>query len=127
MEKRFYLGIGILLVFLLLGLTVSWAMRQVTQPVAQMLEQAAQEVLSGNMEQGILLARQAQTTWQKGWKCVALAADHSPMDEIDGLFAQIGFFAESGNRQELGACCVRVSELVEAVADAHGLTWWNVI
>ena len=42
MEKRFYLGIGILLVFLLLGLTVSWAMRQVTQPVAQMLEQAAQ-------------------------------------------------------------------------------------
>ena len=127
MEKRFYLGVGILLVFLLLGLTVSWAMRQVTQPVAQKLEQAAQEVLSGNMEQGILLARQAQTAWQKGWKCVALAADHSPMDEIDGLFAQIGFFSEAGNRQELGACCVRVSELVEAVADAHGLTWWNVI
>ena len=127
MEKRFYLGLGILMAFLLLGLAVSWSMGQVTKPVAQTLEQAAQEVLSGNVEQGIQLAQQAQTTWQKGWKRVALAADHSPMDEIDGLFAQIGFFAEVGNRQELGACCLRVSELVEAIADAHRLTWWNVI
>ena len=127
MEKRFYLGLGILLVFLVLGLVVSWTMRQATQPVLQMLDQATQEVLSGDMEQGILLAQRAQDIWQKGWKTVALAADHSPMDEIDGLFAQIGFFAKAGNRLELGARCARVSELVEAIADAHALTWWNLI
>lgn len=127
MEKRFYLGLGILLVFLVLGLVASWVMRQVTQPVLQMLDQATQEVLAGDMEQGILLAQRAQDIWQKGWEAVALAADHSPMDEIDGLFAQIGFYAEAGDRLALGACCARVSELVEAVADAHALTWWNVI
>ena len=127
MEKRFYMGLGIQLVFLVLGLVVSWTMRQATQPVLQMLDQATQEVLSGDMEQGILLAQRAQDIWQKGWKTVALAADHSPMDEIDGLFAQIGFFAKAGNRLELGACGARGSELVEAIADAHALTWWNLI
>lgn len=127
MEKRFYLGLGILIVFLILGLTVAWAMDGVSQPAADMLEQAAEEVLAGNFEKGTALAQQARDLWRTGWKSVALAADHSPMDEIDGLFAQIDYFARAGKATELGACCARVAELVEAVADAHTLTWWNLL
>ena len=127
MEKRFYIGLGILIVFLVLGLVIAWAMGQVTQPTANMLEQAATEVVSGNYTKGAQLARQAQEQWETGWKPVALAADHSPMDEIDGLFAQIDYFVQTENTTELGACCARVAELVEAVADAHKLTWWNIL
>ena len=127
MEKRFYLGLGILVVFLVLGLLVSWGMKAVTRPVSEKLEKAAEEVLSGNMEQGVTLVQQAKEIWQSGWNTMALAADHSPMDEIDGLFAQIEYFAQGKNQTELGACCVRVAELVEAVSEAHALTWWNLI
>lgn len=127
MEKRFFLGLGILLTFLVLGLLVSWGMKEVTRPVSEMLEQAEEAVLSGNMEQGADLARQAKGIWESGWNIMALAADHSPMDEIDGLFAQIDYYAREENPWELGACCARVAQLVEAVSEAHAFTWWNLL
>lgn len=127
MEKRFYMGLGILVVFLILGLVVVWAMGQVSQPIVSRLEQAAAAVRSGDLVKGAQFAQQARELWKTGWKQVALAADHSPMDEIDGLFAQIDYFAQAGNATELGACCARVAELVEAVGDAHALTWWNIL
>lgn len=127
MEKRFYLGLGILLLFLVLGLAITWGMEQVSQPVVRLLEEAAQEMLSGSSEQGIRLVRQARQLWDRSWTAAALAADHSPMDEIDGLFAQMDFYAQAKSRTELGACCLRLAELVEAVAEAHALTWWNLL
>ena len=126
-EKRFFLGVGILALFLVLGLLVSYMMQQVTQPISGLLEQAADAALSGDGDQGQLLARQAEKRWKSGWKVVALAVDHSPMDEIDGLFAQINFFARIDDRAQFGACCARVAELVEAVSDAHVCTWWNIL
>lgn len=127
MEKRFFLGAGILVLLLILGLLASWWMQQITHPISTLLEQASDAVLTGDGEQGKLLARQAEKRWKSGWKTVALAADHSPMDEIDGLFAQIDFFARTDDRDRLGAYCAQVAELVEAIADAHTCTWWNIL
>ena len=127
MEKRFFLGAGILVLFLILGLLASCMMRRVTGPISDLLEQAADAVISGDEEQGKILARQAEKRWKSGWKTVALAADHNPMDEIDGLFAQIDFFARTDDRDRLGAYCAQVAELVEAIADAHTCTWWNIL
>lgn len=127
MEKRFFLGLGILLVFLVLGFLVSWGMEEVTRPVSQMLEQAEEAVLSGDIKGGAELARRAKEIWESGWNVMALAADHSPMDEIDGLLAQIDYYAQEENRVELGACCARVAQLVEAVSEAHAFTWWNLL
>ena len=127
MEKRFYLGVGILVVFLLLGLFVAWGMEQISGRAATLLAQAEEAILSGSVQTAEALAGQAKRIWEKGWCTIALAADHGPMDEIDGLFAQMDFFVKNGNRAELGACCARLAELVEAVSDAHALTWWNIL
>lgn len=127
MEKRFYLGVGILVVFLLLSLFVTWGMGQISGRAATLLAQAEEAVLSGNVQTAEALAGQAKRIWEKGWCTIALAADHSPMDEIDGLFAQMEFFVKNGNHTELGACCARLAELVEAVSDAHAMTWWNIL
>ena len=127
MGKRFYLGLGILAVFLIAGFLISDGIGNVSDSAAQLLEQATAEILEGNMEEGAALAQKARGIWQKSWKAVALVADHSPMDEIDGLFAQMDVFAKAEDRIRLGACCARVAELVEAVADSHKLTWWNFL
>lgn len=127
MGKRFYLGVGILVFFFLLGMIVAWGMARIADTAAAFLEQAEEAILSGNVEMGTQLAQRAKWLWEKGWKAMALAADHSPMDEIDGLFAQMNFFVKNGNSVELGACCARVAELVEAISDAHRLTWWNIL
>ena len=127
MEKRFYLGLGILIFFLILGLWVSRGMKEGARPVTRLLEQAAEAALSGDTEQGADLARQARKLWNDRWGIMALAADHAPMDEIDGLLAQMEFFARARDGQRLGACCARVAELVEAMAEAHALSWQNVL
>ena len=127
MEKRFYFGMGILLFFLILGLLVSWGMQEAVRPVTQQLQQAAEAAHSGETARAARLAQQAGDLWDDRWGGMALAADHEPMDEIDGLFAQIVFFAHARDGQRLGACCARVAELVEAMAEAHALSWRNVL
>lgn len=127
MEKRFYLGVVLLVLFLVLGLVTAYAMKTTGEPVVQALEQAKHAILAGEPEEGIRLAQQAKQAWKRGWKGIASVADHTPMEEIDGLFAQLQYYADAGNTQRLGSCCARLVQLVKAVSDDHRLTWWNIL
>lgn len=127
MEKRFFLGLGLLTLFLVLGLVISIAISRANNPISGHLEQASQEALSGNLENGIFLAQQAKNTWQKAWHGIAMVADHAPMDEIDSLFAQMEVYAQARDGLHFSSYCARLSELVEAIADAQRLNWWNLL
>lgn len=127
MEKRFFLGVAILLVFLVLGfLTMAW-MDRANMAIAEDLKNAVALVESGDFLQGSQIAQRAKESWKASWKKIAFLADHNPMDEIDGLFSQMEVYAKTGQQTDFGACCARIGELVEAVADAHRLTWWNFL
>lgn len=125
--KRFILGICLLAVMLGLGLWVMYAMNAVNEPVSQLLEDAAKTTLNGNLAEGIQLVNHARSTWDNCWHGTASAADHAPMDEIDSLFAQVEAYAQAGQAEEFAAHCARLSKLVEAVGEAHSLTWWNFL
>ena len=127
MEKRFYFGLGLLIFFLILGLISSMILTNATIPLSHQLEQAAQEALSGSMEEGIFLADQANKAWESAWHGTAMVADHAPMDEIDSLFAQMDIYAKAGDPLHFGSYCARLSELVAAIADAQELNWWNLL
>ena len=127
MEKRFYLGLFLLAVLLAIGLLTGWAAERGMEPVAEHLTQATQAILNGDFTAGARLARQAKATWQSRWRWLAAVADHAPMDEIDGLFSQAEYYVNSLDKTRLGACCAQLSELVEAIADAHRLNWWNIL
>lgn len=124
---RLWLGLGILAVFLGLGLYVGAAADGTHQQISGVLDQAAQEALAGDLEAGVALAQQAHHRWQKNWHSTAAVADHAPMDEIDGIFNQAFAFAESGSAGDFAACCARLSGLVAAVGEAHSLSWWNLL
>lgn len=127
MERRFYLGIGILGFFLALCLLVTFSMAHANEPISDILEQASQEALSGDLETGASLARQAKADWQASRYGTASVADHTPMDEIDGLFAETEVFAQAKDAEHFAACCARLSVLIQAVADAHHPGWWNML
>lgn len=127
MEKRFYLGVGILAFFLILGLVISMIVLNTGTPLSQQLAQASQEALSGDLETGISLAVQAKTQWEASWHSTAMVADHAPMDEIDSLFAQMEVYAQAGDRLHFGSYCARLSELVQAIVDAQRLNLWNLL
>ncbi len=124
---RCLFGVELLLVFLLGGLWLSSRMTAVHEQVGTQLGEAAQAVLAGDTQRGYVLAQQAKSTWEQGWNGVATVADHAPMDEIDGLFAQLDAYGTAGFSADLAALCGRLQKLVEAVGEAHELTWWNLL
>ena len=124
MERRFYLGVGILLIILILGLFTQWVMEKCQQPPALLLEQAAQ---AEDLQTGTELAQQAKAMWHRRWKGVAAVADHSPMDEIDTLFAEMEVYARTEEKPHFAACCSELARRVQAMADAHAFSWWNVL
>ncbi len=124
---RFWLGAGILAVFLVLGFWVGAAIDDVHQDISQTLDTAAQQTLSGDPEGGLALAQQAHEAWNTNWHRTAAVADHAPMDEIDGIFAQAFAYGQAGRSQDFAACCARLSGLVAAVGEAHRFNWWNLL
>ena len=124
---RFLLGIGLMAALFALGFWTATAMDDLHTPISEILEEAASESLSGNFENAIALAQQAYTRWQHHWHHTASVSDHTPMDEIDGLFAQIKTYANAGLKEEFAAYCARLALWIDAVGDAHQLTWWNLL
>lgn len=125
--NRGLLGFCILLAFLVLGLWSAKAMTDFHEPISTQLEQAAQMALTGDFQQATQTARQAKDQWDTHWGRVALLADHTPMDEIDGLFARLEAFADAGNANHFAACCNQLAVLLSATAEAHTLSWKNLL
>lgn len=124
---RFYFGVFLLLFFLVLGLWVGHALEDIHTEIADTLTQAAETALSGDLAQAERLALSAKKEWETSWHGTATVADHAPMDEIDGLLAQLPCFAQTDNVSDFAACCTRCSLLVQAISEAHSLTWWNLL
>ena len=125
--RRFWFGVGVLVVFLAIGLWVCAATDAMTLPVSDHLQQASEQALSGDLSGGIASAQRAMALWKSHWNSTAAVADHAPMDEIDGLFAQLEAYAAAGAAEDFAASCARTALLVEAVAEAHRPTWWNFL
>jgi hypothetical protein len=49
------------------------------------------------------------------------------MDELDGLFAELMVFLQSREAPHFSATCARLVVLARAMAESHGLQWWNIL
>ena len=127
MTRHFYWGLGILVLFLGLGLFVSFGLARVHEPVSESFSHAAREALDGNLSEGISLAQQAESRWQRYQKVTASVADHTPMDEIERLIAEMEVFAQAGDAKHFAACCAQLARMVKSVADAHSPGWENIL
>lgn len=125
--NRFWLGITLAAVLLVAGIWVGSYMNSTGSAICDTLEAAAEEALSGDWQTASDLVTNAHNNWDKVWHTVATVADHSPMDEIDGLFAQLNIYAQAQDRWEFSAYCQRISQLILAVGEAHSFNWWNLL
>lgn len=127
MERRFWYGLGTLLVLLVLSLWTAWGMENRQRPITDALEQASQVALEGDIDRGAALVSHARTAWEETRTLTATAADHGPMEEIESLFAQVQVYAQAGETAEFSAYCTRLAKLVAAVGEAHKLSWQNLL
>ena len=124
---RGWFGLGILILFLLWGFVTGAAMDNAHTPTEKLLAQAAEKVLNGNFEEAVALASEAKSRWDSHWDATATVADHSPMDEVDALFAEMEIYAKTREAPHFAACCKELSQRLQTFADAHRFSWWNIL
>ena len=127
MEKRFYIGMAILLVLLVLGIGVSAGMRAIHAPVEELLEQAATLALQQDPEGAVSLAQEAYTKWENAHSFTASLADHTPMDDTDTLFREMLIYGQTQELPHFAACCRELAVMVEAMYDAHAFSLKNLL
>ena len=127
MEKRFYLGLAILLLLLALGIGTTIVMRAIHKPVEAALSQAADFALADDLEQALPLARKAYDRWQTYHSLTASFADHSPMDDTDTLFQEMLVYGETAEIPHFISCCRELVVMTEAMYDAHAFSLKNLL
>ena len=124
--RRVWLGIGILVFLFTIGIAADIILDHICQPISENLTKASNLAENGQFEQAFSMAMDAKKSWEHAWHGVGFLSDHSPMDEIDGLFSQAQAYAQMGAYDDFSASCARISNLITAVAEAHSLSWWNL-
>ena len=127
MEKRFYLGLVFLLLLLGLGISISFAMKAIHEPVETLLAEAADLALKGEEAQALPLAQKAYDRWQKYRSFTASFADHSPMDDTDTLFQEMLVYGATGEIPHFVATCLELAVMTEAMYDAHAFSLKNLL
>ena len=120
-------GAVLLVGLLVLGLLTSWHMVRTHNAISRELEDAAWHALSNTWNKAEDSAFSARQQWQEHWKLSAAFADHSAMEEIDAGFSRLSMYAAARDSGEFAAVCAELSRYVQAMGDAHSLTWWNLL
>lgn len=125
--KRGWIGLGLLVVLLAASLLVTWRMDNIHREIAEKLNRSAAFAMSGDWEEAEELSEEAYESWQERWHFSAAFADHEPMETIDAQFAQLWPYLTDRDSVSFSALCRELARQVEAMGDAHGLNWWNLL
>lgn len=125
--KRSWIGLGILLILLVLGLLSTYAMDRIHEPIEKDLKQAAECAILGDWVNADMFFRQAKGNWEKWEHFRACLADHTPTEEIDAEFAMLEVYCYAQEDAAFAAGCCELARKAAAVGEAHGLVWWNML
>lgn len=125
--KRGWIGVVLLLALLAGGVLSVWLMVELHDPLEGILEQAAEAALASRWERAEVLSREAQTRWEENWHVSAAFSDHAPMEEIDGLFAQLEVYRGLQDAASFAALCRELAREMKAMGEAHVPNWWNLL
>ena len=127
MERRFLLGLTILILVLAFAIGTAVGMKAIHAPSEAALTQAARLAMADDMEQASRLARNAYDRWQKYRNVTAAFADHNPMDDTERLFREMLVYAESEEIPHFAACCTQLSAMLKATYETHGFSLKNIL
>lgn len=125
--KRCWFGAGLLIVLLAASLGVTWGMGKIHEPITADLNRAAACAELGDWRNADAYSRRAEGKWLKWEHFRACFADHTPVEEVGAELAAMGTARTAREAADFAAACARAAKMVQAVGDAHGLYWWNLL
>ena len=124
---RGWLGAGLLAALLILGLFTGYTMSTFHRATGDLLDTAAEKALEGDFSEAKTAALEAKAHWFQKRKATAVVADHTPMEDVDALFAEMEIYAETREFPHFIAICRELSQRIDAVSEAHQFNWWNIL
>ena len=125
--KHLWIGISLLLCLLVAGFFSSYGVQQVQKPLTAQLEQAAEASFREDWDRAEELFAAARTRWEQYRKFLAAFVEHEPMEQIDSLFRELALYQKAKDFVLFAGVCRRLSQLTEAIGEAHRLSWWNLL
>ena len=124
--KRSWLGLGLLLLLLVLSVATTAVMTRIHAEMALDLRQSSECALLGDWDNVQLFLKRANRSWEKWAHLRACFADHGETEDIDAALASLEIWQQTKDSAAYRAACAALTRQVEAVGEAHELTWWNV-
>lgn len=125
--KRFWIGLFILAALLGGSIAIHWTLHKIFSPIVADLERASVAALKEDWATAQDLVQHAAVRWEKFHRLTAAFADHTPMDEVDGLFRELRIYAGMRENPHFSATCAHLSFMANSIAESHRLTWQNLL
>lgn len=125
--KRLWIGLAVLTVLLFSGWAVSHFMERCHEPIYEDLMQAARSAAQGDWHRAEALAASAREQWQQCRDFTAAFADHSVLEEVDSLFAEVDIYIATREHISFAATCAHLAQLAQAIAQSHCPMWQNLL
>ena len=122
--KHLYLGLGILLVLLVLGLLSLFLLTHNLEKAALSLDQASAQARQGRDLEARETALYARSRWERLYGLTASLVDHGPLDEVNRAFAELEALEDP---QELAKTCRVLSCLISGIARREMPLYYNIL
>ena len=125
--NRFWFGVALLVLLLGIGIGSSLVLDALHTPISQDLTAASQEALEERWDAAADLALRAKSQWERQRHGIAAVSSHGPMEQIDALFAELEIYLQEREVFPFAVCCTSLSTWVQALAETHAMSWWNLL
>lgn len=125
--KRAWIGVGLLVVLLILGIGSTLAMERIHTPIARQLDQASHAALSGHWQEAHILASGARSRWERYRTLVACITNHEVLEDADAQFARLEILEQTQEASAFSTACAGLSSLFDALADVQDFSLQNLM
>ena len=125
--NRTWIGVGILLLLLGVGIFLTAYTAETQEQLAQILEDSRQAAAVGQWEKAAGKCYQARALWEKHQKATATVVDHEPMEEVESLFSQLEVYLKARDSVGYCACCASLEVFARAIGESHSVSWWSLL
>lgn len=125
--KRFWLGVVLLAVLLICGILLGLWVDRTYAELSGELNHACELATREQLLLADPIVRKAYDRWLACRKATAALADHTPMEEIDRLFRELDVYMRMDESPHYAATCAQLGALLQAMADSHSVSWWQLL
>lgn len=125
--KQVWIGLGLLAVLLLGGIWMGNALEQAHAQQTRDLQQARTAAMEENWNLAGAHLTRARKEWDQKRNVSSVLYRHDPLDQIDGLFAQLE--AQLACRDRAGFCgnCALLAKNLQNLPQSHSFHWRNLL